>query len=99
MRWAVRAVLVTFLAIYQLDDVFSKSNIIREPRLKSSQKRKYLLKKCVNCMKAFTLGRPGLRFNNSEYKYAVVSLILKICDILGKGGCSLTEEVHIINKN
>ena len=75
MRFVVRAVLVTFLAICQLEDVFSKSNIIRQPRLKSSEIRRYRLNKCVNCMKAFTLGRPGLKFNNTEYMYAVVSLI------------------------
>ena len=82
MRWAVRAVIVAFLAIYQLEDVFSKRSTIREARVKSSKKSKYVLEKCVNCMKAFALGRPGLKFNNSEYKHAVVSLILKILNVI-----------------
>ena len=82
MRWAVRAVIVTFLAIYQVEDVFSKGSIIREPRVMPSQKSKYALAKCDNCMKEFALGRPGLKFNNSEYKHAVVSLIIKILNVI-----------------
>ena len=82
MRWAIRAVIVAFLAIYQLEDVYSKGGIIREPRVMPSQKSKYLLVKCVNCIRAYALGRPGLKFNNIEYKDAVVSFILKILNVI-----------------